>query len=131
MTMELIEFLRARFDEDERTARMAAKSGLLAWRRDENDPHQVLLAPTESAPNAHAVVAWTVTRAKPEHIARHDPARVLADVDAKRRILDLEVPDHYDTPGEWRGWHDAYNDVLRLLALPYADHPDYREEWTP
>ena len=21
--------------------------------------------------------------------------------------------------------------TLRLLALPYADHPDYREEWRP
>lgn len=21
--------------------------------------------------------------------------------------------------------------VLRLLALPYADHPDYHEEWKP
>jgi hypothetical protein len=24
------------------------------------------------------------------------------------------------------GW-----DTLRLLALPYADHPDFREEWRP
>jgi hypothetical protein len=22
-------------------------------------------------------------------------------------------------------------DVLPLLAVPYADHPDYREEWRP
>lgn len=22
-------------------------------------------------------------------------------------------------------------EVLRLLALPYVDHPDYREEWRP
>ncbi|MEU5023581.1 DUF6221 family protein [Streptomyces milbemycinicus] len=26
---------------------------------------------------------------------------------------------------------DAPITALRLLALPYADHPDYRDEWRP
>ena len=26
---------------------------------------------------------------------------------------------------------DPDESVLRHLALPYADHPDYREEWKP
>jgi hypothetical protein len=57
-----------------------------------------------------------------EHIARWDPARVLAEVNAKRRILDEAVRlMSYD--GEFQ--------FLELLALPYADRPGYREEWRP
>ncbi|MBX6358139.1 MAG: hypothetical protein IRZ05_20110 [Micromonosporaceae bacterium] len=60
------------------------------------------------------------------HIARHDPARVLADVDAKRRIIEaaLGEQDHGDF-----GW--AWTQVLALLALPYADRPGYQDEWRP
>ncbi len=58
-----------------------------------------------------------------------DPARVLAECEAKRRIVKAMVdhdgyaygePSYYDVPL-----------VLELLALPYASHPDYREEWRP
>ena len=33
---------------------------------------------------------------------------------------------------EW-GWSETLNgdDLMRILALPYADHPDYRQEWRP
>jgi hypothetical protein len=56
------------------------------------------------------------------------PDDVLADCDAKRRI----VAEHH--PIDPCDAHDASFqsidcDSLRLLALPYADHPDYREEW--
>jgi len=54
-----------------------------------------------------------------DHIARWDPARVLAECEAKRRLIALGEKDSY------------WDDVLRLLALPYADHPDYRDEWRP
>ena len=51
-----------------------------------------------------------------------DPARVLAEVAAKRRIVEHCEVDHLvASPG------DPY--VLQLLALPYADHSDWREEW--
>lgn len=68
-----------------------------------------------------------------------DHTRVLAECESKRRI----VEEHSDQPGcphECQGWLDSgRRDVaiwescptLRLLALPYADHPDYREEWSP
>ena len=29
------------------------------------------------------------------------------------------------------GWRHMHNRALMFLALPYADHPDYREEWKP
>ena len=58
------------------------------------------------------------------------PARVLAECEAKRRIVEQARNyspelEHGDN-GEW-----AFDTVLLALALPYADHPDYREEWRP
>ncbi|MDB5243970.1 MAG: hypothetical protein JWP57_4596 [Spirosoma sp.] len=49
------------------------------------------------------------------HFARWAPARVLAECDAKRRAREMQIADELD----------------RILALPYADHPDYRSEWRP
>ena len=74
------------------------------------------------------------------HIARHDPARVLAECEAKRRIVGLHVCACPDPTcgdcGECSGLHHADPtpapcDTLRLLALPYADHEDYDEGWRP
>jgi hypothetical protein len=57
------------------------------------------------------------------HIARHDPARVLREVEAKRQMLAFHDRAHP---------HDGDPcTTQRLLVLPYADHPDYRPEWKP
>jgi hypothetical protein len=64
----------------------------------------------------------------------------LAEVEAKRRILEEVVPqvDGMDDQinGEWGIGPiapDKYASVplLKLLVLPYASHPDCREEWRP
>jgi hypothetical protein len=97
-----VQFLRARFDEDDERA------GLLL---------------SVSADKGH-------------------PQRLLADVDAKRRILDECAYWHeklaqaateptsrpYPCLGEIL---DVVTPILRALSLPYADHPGYREEWRP
>lgn len=77
-----------------------------------------------------------VKRADAAHIARWDPARVLREVEAKRRLIAEIVPrvqsmdEQIST--EWGGsLDDAAGDLLRLLATAYADHPDYRPEWAP
>lgn len=66
------------------------------------------------------------------HIACFDPARVLAECEAKRRIVHEftgESPHaNYDDCGD-ECVGNALHWVLRVLAQPYADHPDYREEW--
>lgn len=58
------------------------------------------------------------------------PRRVLAACEAKRRIIDVAVP-----LSEWTEMGSATDEdgwaILRALALPYADHPDYRGEWRP
>ncbi len=64
-----------------------------------------------------------------EHIARHDPARVLAECAAKRAVVALawaygDGPEHPRTLA-------LAADTLRHLATAYADHPDYDERWRP
>jgi hypothetical protein len=67
-----------------------------------------------------------------EHIALHDPARVLREVEAKRRIVVSFAAGMADTPLQ-RGTerYAIVRMVLRLLALPYSDRLGYREEWRP
>lgn len=102
----LIEFLQARLDEDEQWA-LACNPNTYADSIEEMDP------------------------AAAGHIARHDPARVLAEVEAKRRIIRLcEAgldPDYLATPGVRAG----YRLILRDLAAPYHDYPDYDQSWKP
>jgi hypothetical protein len=64
------------------------------------------------------------------HIIRHDPVRVLAEVDAKRRILD-GLAGALDRHADYITGAFTAEDVLHLLALPYRDHPGYRPEWAP
>ena len=131
--VELVEWLRAQFDEDERIARAATPG---PWSvNDESYAEWVIAA------NGTEVVAggrWggeaSVFESTEDalHIAAHDPARVLREIDAKRRI----IAEHW-----LNGWVcDTCDDgevppppfpcpTLRLLALPYADRPGYREEW--
>lgn len=73
-----------------------------------------------------------------------DPARVLAECEAKRRIVELHKPWHgsYECPTCADGASEDHGEVvvdrlrapcptLRLLAPPYADHPDYQPVWSP
>lgn len=55
--------------------------------------------------------------------------QVCADVEAKRAIVERCAP--LANIQVRRQTRNLAGDVLRSLALPYADHPDYREEWKP
>lgn len=170
MTADLVQFLRARLDEDEAEARAAAeKAGSGDWRYQPDDnyvswiEHDERASPTNRetwwplVTEAASYVGDTIDREVADHIARHDPARVLREVEAKQRLLDLHAIVHRNI-----GWRDDDGEVetgeipvcgscvpkhthylsreivpegpcqtLHLLALPYADHPDYQQEWTP
>lgn len=70
-------------------------------------------------------------RATTEHIARHNPARVLREIEAKREIV-RQANLYLCDSGPGCGYRTKHgHNVLRLLALPYADHPDYQETWRP
>lgn len=132
--MSLIEFLNARLDEDERIARTAGENEYARWAYDPDDidTNGEVVAPdavdvqhgregriyryhhtitTDSEGLTPAVEAHQA-----HHIARHDPARVLREVAAKRAHL------------KWASTY-GYTDLLGYLAYPYSDHPDYRQEW--
>ena len=74
--------------------------------------------------------------------------RVLAECEAKRRIVELHSIREASPSCSQCGGYTATTDgqrgivhhgyaipwpcpTLRALALPYADHPDYREDWRP
>lgn len=80
------------------------------------------------------------------HILRHDPARVLAEVAAKRRIVEehdtrevasLDRDDWGRVREVCRRCREGERQIvapcptLRLIALPYASHESYRPEWRP
>lgn len=113
----LAEFMRARLDEDERVARAATPG---TWSAAESYPDAwVIDGPTHNIANENS--RGDISRGDAMHIARHDPARVLREVEAKRLIVaGIDPEDPPDLVA-----------VLRLLALPYVDHPDYRDEWRP
>jgi hypothetical protein len=124
--MELHEFLLARIAEDEERARDAALT--VGWdgfgdQRIRSGQHwvpsyHVVKRARDDGPADRREVAECAPlfgKGPANHIARWDPARVLAECEARRRIV-TEC-----------GWET----VMRHLALPYADHPDYRDEWRP
>ena len=107
---DLVEFLLARVEEDEGVARRTDADGG-AWFDD--------LAWLDSALDPGGLDPETPRRAISEHVARHSPDRVLAECEAKRRIIDL-----YTETMEW-----PLHLAVGALAQPYRDHPDWREEW--
>lgn len=103
---DLAEFLLARVGEDEAVARAVTGTGV-------HDERPV-------------VKEW---------IGLANPQRMLVWSDARRRIVAL----HQTAPRSAANGGDACAGcahpepcpTLRLIALPYADHPDYREDWRP
>lgn len=94
----IIDFLRARLDEDEREARVRLGRGGSSHR-------------------------WS---------------RVLAEVAAKRRIVDLhDAPQIIYGTAKWACLQcDSVGEeppcqTLRLLATVWSDNPDYLQEWRP
>ncbi len=172
-SVTLTEFLTARLDEDA-VAAQAAFPG--PWRHDpgkewfvDSDKLRAARAGVRQSGGEEAVLAGHAlvvgvaatgpsddpqSMADAEHIARHDPARVLADVEAKRRIVALHEPKTSTWPkahgmepyvertctecGTGRQepgdpadfWPTDWPcPTLRMLALPFADHPQFRAEW--
>ncbi len=140
MTADLMAFLRARLDEDERIAQAVLGA---PWVRREDVAGVHADDATADRPKGSAVAdcrrvpgGYEHGVALAEHIVRHQPSRVLADVAARRAILNL-----YEEPEASAALPDSANrftssiqrhvmgEVLPHLALPYASHPDYREEW--
>jgi hypothetical protein len=132
---ELVAFLAARLDDEEEAARDMARSHPAPWSADAAfvyDAGGGLVLRDE--------YHWEAIR----YAARHDPARVLADVAADRKLLAMyEAQAGYDLP---EGVHDgrdpgererdeavkdALEEVVKIRAGRFDSHPDYKPEWRP
>ena len=128
--MTITEFLEARIDEDEAVARAAS--------------HQKVAGPFHGNWRHNSLHLSSMEREDAEHIARHDPARVLAECAAKRAIIaehgEMEVASL-----DRETWGQPFTvcrvcavgvrqvvspcPTLKALAAVYKNHADYREEW--
>jgi hypothetical protein len=125
---DLTEFLLARIAEDEAVAREATRG---PWLFDAISG--AIYAPEErTATYVHLredVVYGDdgVFSHNAAHIIRHDPARVLAEIEAKRAAL-AEFVDAADG-GNGEGY--MAERAMQYMALPYAEDPGFREVWRP
>lgn len=163
---ELVDWLRAQLDEDERVAR-AATAG--PWRV---APEPPMFGDDETAdveadwtetkylnpdpPYSGTLHEWrpnvigdregfgAASSVNAAHIARHDPARVLRDVAAKRAIVDdlrryegaIRQESATARPGDpipanLYAARDALLAAVQHLASAYDDRPGYDESWRP
>lgn len=131
---DLIAFLKARLDEDEVAAKAsAAHSGSASWDLRPDDPYEEFPAKVALAGAAYPF-PWVVA-CDPEdgaHIARHDPARVLREVEAKRALVGWHVPLEDCEPPQCVVCLEYMPcRTLRALAAAYSDHPDFDQERKP
>lgn len=151
--LDIAAFLRARLDEREAVA-LAATPG--PWESEGDDPTDDEVYTVHDGEHGDLVgnvVAFARggDRQQPNtvHIADNDPAFVLADVAAKRRLIAGHGPGRVvdESDGRWASDPDSWDppwtkctghewasypcELLRLLALPYAGHPDCQEGWKP
>lgn len=136
---ELIAWLRQQLDNDERVARAAQQCTPGRWHSTDEGG----LYSDDTGGNGYfASGPWDtgVQDDVAEHIVRWDPARVLAEVEAKRRILDEALPlvtqvaDALDDVADSQFSAPAREPyvpelLLKTLAQPYAGWPGWREEW--
>lgn len=121
MNDDLVQFLRNRLTDDERQAKAAMTYAAKDWFIETSGI--VTTGPKDDV--------YTNDREVAEHIARHDPARVLHDVEAKREVIRLAEAAHDYHETFMSGFAAEMEKALRLFAVSYVDHPEYRDEWRP
>lgn len=135
---DLVEFLTARYSEDEVVARTAGGSRPSGSRWTADLPADCRARGTVADGHGDIVIYECYAGEQhATHIARHDPARVLADIAGKRRILrDYElimVNAKAETDDvKARLYHFAAQALsmgLSALAEPYRAHPDFDPAW--
>jgi hypothetical protein len=87
----------------------------------------LLLRRTDEATVTDDLVEFLRARLDEDEVA----ARVLREVEAKRRILELHRPDDPDRPECVTCGPRWPCRTVEALTSAYADHPDYHEEWRP
>lgn len=143
----MIGFIKARLDEAEHDARQAIGTAVFQrqtghWIHrdvpDEYGPRLIVFAVAEGAEGTARTQVADLTAAweGPEravHIARHDPARVLAEIEATRKIVancSTALDQAWQVGEEARAAvaHLAVRTLQHLVQLD-ATHPDYDPGW--
>lgn len=133
MTDDLVRWLGEQFDEDERIARGATDGPWTRWQGGRlqglGDLIHPVLTPGQK-PGAKAAIV-TASWLDADHIAEWDPARVLHEIEAKRRIVDhmarMLAAAVGDSEVDHYGALDAAEQTLLWFARPYAERPGYAE----
>lgn len=149
----LITFLRARLDELEVAAKAMLAVYPTPWELSDRG-HMAKI--TADKPNFAIVIQLDQRQARDavwlgdpiRHVELNNPDFTLADVAAKHRIIDMHRDEgqgqgyrasdygYIDHACHMCGTPDEYAvawpcSTLKALALPFAGHPDYREDWKP
>lgn len=153
MSVTIVEFLLTRIAEEEAAARAATGGGRWAYEGLDSVAGGTLydeswmIARLKSYRHETYDYASRMPHARPPdyidadangaHIIRWDPARVLAECEAKRRIV--EVHQGLSVALKWvkgetgeaivRSGVATSEATLRFLAAVYADRPDYNPAW--
>src|SRR2546430_17242600 len=93
---DLVESLRARLDERAAKARAAMHGGEGRWQREDVHPGAEPIVDERGEIGVYD--EGSPTAEQTAHIIENDPARVLREVEAKRRLLDGHEPDECAVP---------------------------------
>lgn len=141
---DLIAELRAALDTVEATARAAAERGDdPAWHVMEDGKYNKIAPGADTPPGIDLAIAATPGWEYAAHIVRHDPAFVLADIAAKRKLIDAHDRPHecIDLTGSgehsavdgrpWELWETQHTEdegrpcfTIRTLAEAYGIYPE-------
>lgn len=131
MTDDLRAFVAARLDEDEAAARAATEGPWSFAGYDSADGWPIV------ANDEHEIVSRSGSD-DAEHIARHDPARVLREVAAKRAVIrqyeDVREQARHPVSAEnrmrARVAEGELLEVLQHIAVIYSNHTDHDPNWS-
>jgi Family of unknown function (DUF6221) len=145
VTGDLVEWIRAQLEDDQRFAQRLQDHRPGPWTIDADYGGEPA-GGTAVMDSAGELVAVARGGYVGDYIADHDPARVLRDVAAHRKIIDVHDPARHEYPelrqcpvciSDQTGYPELWNpdqapcSTLRLLAAIFDDRPGYQEEWRP
>lgn len=138
---DINQFLRERLDDEEAVAKKAATQtsqsgnrGPGEWWVKDGEPdsrYSSSVGGCRVYTNGDQGSNLLYSLASVQHIADHDPARILREVAAKRAILkSAELWSNAAFPDFDGGYACAMDDAVMILASAYSDHPGFDPKWS-
>ncbi|TXJ78600.1 hypothetical protein E2C11_16465 [Streptomyces lavendulae] len=148
---DLVAWLQEQLAEDERIARAAANvvgpvRGATDWQvkkslSDEGGEYWSItttppddLVPTVELAGGGMSGGGVHEESVAAHVAAHDPARVLREIDATRRLIRAHAKwceGRCEAKSPEGGFDAAHYWNIKVRAEVYSDRPGYRAEWRP